>query len=496
MKIKDIILEMSREALTQLASIKTNIASKIKELPDDDATIRALIDIEDLLSQVSAGGRSGYVDKKLQEIDDDAVNAYRKVLARYILSISAGYEPKLREELFDMWKSDKIVNIDKLLSKKEHDFSELFNGYKTNPLMKEFIDDVMSESGLGQGKGEFGLNVLSKRITKPGQHAVNIQKNKKKSEQEKPKGDLLVNGRKIEVKTTDGGSARFTDQEVAPAEGYTQAAVNLKSFAANLGVKMSTTGLNGKQAFELGQQLKNDKSRGPQFFALVQDVIEQVFGGSNADQKMINKIMTAFESGDLNNFLQYYSQASLEYYLGQKEDEGVLAINLKTKKVVYYQNAQDLSNVAQRLDAKTFYLTNTKDKRMPYPQLEVIPTTFGANAVKQAKKQNVQVYTQALPQAQDPVELEQDLQTIISDLADAYDITDPTQINNMMNAASEWLAKQKNKEAIAPDSLKDYLQRNGFLTPKQQGPDELDTIVKNAGITKPTAPAQPGPATV
>jgi hypothetical protein len=34
----------------------------------------------------------------------------------------------------------------------------------------------------------------------------------------------------IECKTSMGGAARFSDQEVRPAEGYEQAAINLNNF--------------------------------------------------------------------------------------------------------------------------------------------------------------------------------------------------------------------------------------------------------------------------
>ncbi len=38
-------------------------------------------------------------------------------------------------------------------------------GYSSNPLMTEFINEVMTVAELGMGRGEFGLNVLSKSIT-------------------------------------------------------------------------------------------------------------------------------------------------------------------------------------------------------------------------------------------------------------------------------------------------------------------------------------------
>jgi hypothetical protein len=506
MKIRDIILEMTQAAIAQVEVLKSNIAGKIRELPDDEASAKALREIEDLLQSVGAGGRKGMLDKKLQEINDPAVMKYRRHLARYLLSIASDYEPAQRDELFTLWKEDKIVNIDKMLSKQQHSFADIFNGYSTNPMIKEFIDDVMADAALGQGKGEFGLNVLSKRITKPGEHSVNDP-----GEGEKLKGDLLINGRKIEVKTTDGGSARFTDQEVAPAEGYeasarsllafvyqykTQYATGLKSFQKGI----STTGLNGKQAIEFGQAIKGAKEA-DQYFALVQDTITKIFGGEKADAKMINQIMTAFKSGNTGAFLQFYSQASLNYYLGQKDDEGVLAINLKSKNFVFYKDAKDLANVSQRLEAETFYLTNTKDKRMPYPQLEVVPTTFGANAAEKEKKQrfSTKVAAQAeLPAAQDPVELDQALQDVVQELADLRGVKDPRKIRAMFDASAEWLASQKNKTEIKPGSLEAYLEKRfpelKYKAPEPAAPaapDDLDVMKNLAGIAKPKPPTQP-----
>jgi hypothetical protein len=49
-----------------------------------------------------------------------------------------------------------------------------------------------------------------------------------------------------------------------------------------------------------------------------------IFGGDKADNKLVNGLMNAFESQDVNEFLQLFSTASLEYYLSIKEDEGVI----------------------------------------------------------------------------------------------------------------------------------------------------------------------------
>lgn len=498
MKIREIILEMSQEAVAQLEQVKNSLAVKIKQLPDDETTAKALAEIEDLLKHVNAGGRKGMIDRKLQEIGDPAVDHFRKLIATYVLSIIEDKPIKEREELFDLWKADKIVLIDKLLTKKMNNFSDVFNGYGKNSVITELIDDLMKINGYGQGKGELALNILSKSIHKPStSYNTNL---KGKDNEEENKGDLVINGKKYEVKTKDGGAARFVDQEVKPAKGYEAAAVELNQFIRNNkqampGVRLVKSGINAGEAINFYGALQDNKLKA-EYLRLIEKNLVLIFGGEEmADRSTIRQLMNAVKTLDIPSFLQLFSVASLNYYLSVKKDEGIISFDLNNNQVTYYESAEDLANMKQRFHAETFYLGNNNPREV-YPKLSIQPTTFGADA---ARKQNVAAYTQDLPQAQDPVELEQALQTIISDLADLNRITDPDQINDMMTAASDWLASQKNKQDIQPDALKKYLQKKGLLEPRQPQPDELDTMVKNAGITKPTQPAkpaQPGQATV
>lgn len=82
------------------------------------------------------------------------------MLARYIVSMDV--TPAQRDELFSLWREDKLVNRDKLLSKGSNNFSDIIASYSTNPAISELVNDVMRIQALGQGKGEFGLSVLSK----------------------------------------------------------------------------------------------------------------------------------------------------------------------------------------------------------------------------------------------------------------------------------------------------------------------------------------------
>lgn len=346
----DIVTEKVNTA--ELERIKQVIAAKIKQLPDDDVTKKALAEIEDLLRNVNAGGKAGIINGRLQAIDDPTVRAAQKELARYILSIDM--TPAQRDELFDLWKADQLVNHAALLKKGQKTIADVIPKYNSNPAIKEFVDDIMSIAALGQGKGEFGLSVLSRQINKP------------------EKGDLVIKGIPIEVKTTDGGAGRFTDQEVRPGEGFEMAARNLNAFFKTKGINLPKSGVSMTQAVQMVQNLA-PKERA-NYLKLVREVIARIFSGMD-----VEPIINSIESGNLNNALKEYSEASFNYYMSKKNDEGVLYISLAHTPtlMVMFKDARDLAATGMRFHSKTIYITSINDVRLPYPQMEIVPTKAG-----------------------------------------------------------------------------------------------------------------------
>jgi hypothetical protein len=346
----------------ELNAFKQAIAGKIKQLPADDATVKALREIEDLLKHVHAGGKVGIINGELQQINDPTVTAAQKDLARYILSLDLS--PEEREELFGLWKADKLVNRKKLLTPGKHTFAEIISKYDS-PKIREFVDEMMHIAALGQGKGEFGLSVLSKNINKP-----------------QGKGDLMIDGKKIEAKTTDGGAGRFTDQEVRPGEGFEVAARALNAFVQSYGFSIPKSGLSLTNAAQITEQL--EKKSQSQYFKLVEKVIKIIFNNT----QQTNSIMQAIKNGDANAALQEYAKANFNYYMSMKDDEGVLYINLTKDPIttVFFRNADELAKSSLRFHAGTVYITSIADVRLPYPQIEIVDTTFGANARAQAEK--------------------------------------------------------------------------------------------------------------
>ena len=347
----------------ELKNMKAIIASKIKSLPDDDATVKALREIEDLLKHVHAGGKMGIINGELNKIDDATVRASHKMLARYILSLEM--TPQQRDELFKLWRNDKLVDRNKLLAVGKTDFSQIISKYDSNPIIKELVNDLMKISELGQGRGEFGLSVLSKSINK-----------------QVGKGDLSIDGKPIEVKTTFGGAGRFTDQEVRPAAGFEDAARKLMAFVSTNPqnpLVLPKSGLSLTAAVKFGKSITKDKQK---YFGMVEHVISLIFGGSKGNKSDLSSIMNAVKSGNHLAALQEYSKASFNYYMNAKNDEGVLYIDLNSEpiKTIFFKEAKDLAKGGLRFHAGAAYITSISDPRLPYPQITVVDTSNPAGA--------------------------------------------------------------------------------------------------------------------
>jgi hypothetical protein len=436
MLLRSILKEADSPVHDGIGQMKAILASKIKNLPEDDATAKALREIEDLLANVNAGGKIGIINRELASIHDASVNKAQKEIARYILGLDM--TPAQRDQLFDLWRADKLVKRNVLLGKGLHNFADVIEGYNdsTNPAIKELVNELMRISALGQGKGEFGLSVLSKSINK-----------------QEGKGDLKIGNKNIEVKTTDGGAGRFTDQEVRPGKGFEAAANALNDFLADLSFPLPPSGLNLTKACEYYQRMGDPKNKNAQrykkqFSDHLRKVLTLIF-----DSKInVDSIVQGIEANEPKKVKQEYAIASFNFYMGQKHDDGVLYINLGTEPIttVYFTDANELTSSKLRLNIETAYLTSTKDVRLPYPQMDIVTTSFGANAkAAEIKKQQADLTKQAKARpvtAPTPTrntataKFKKDVDAFATNFAHAKKIYDPKSIAQLSAAAMNWIS--------------------------------------------------------
>ena len=218
----------------------------------------------------------------------------------------------------------------------------------------------MKIAALGQGKGEFGLSVLSKSINK-----------------QQEKGDLIIDGRSIEVKTTDGGAGRFTDQEVRPGPGFEKAARELAAILAPHQKNTTKSGMNLEgivQLYEIMNANPDMKKDSAELLSKIETTIKLIFIDED-----IGPIVEAIKLGNVNKAKQEYAKTSLNFYMNKKKDEGILYINLAKDPImtVFFKDANDLAANGLRLHASTIYITSVADVRLPYPQIEIVDTSGG-----------------------------------------------------------------------------------------------------------------------
>jgi len=478
-----------------LSGMKDLIARRIKSLPDDEDTQRALQEIEDMLQHLGKGGRIGAIGKQIDDVKDNAVKDARKILARLVMSIIEETQATAaqRTEFFEIWQSDKIVDIEALLSHERIDFAGAFNGYSTNPIMTDFVDEVMNISELGMGRGEFGLNVLSKSISIAGKASKSPEDGADAGGSKKGDLQIKLNGKvyQVELKTESGGAARFGDQEVRPAEGFGAAAVSLNNYVKKhkmyntLSRKLSGSGMNLNQAIEFHQMIATaDKSK---FMGLVRNCLTLIFGnikGGRKDHLMrlkrnVNEILSAIEVGDAGAAAQAYSQASFNFYMSRKHDDGVLYTNLNNKTFVFYDDAAQLLDQGLRFHASTPYISATKDPvRAVYPQISVQTTTFGGDAARQGLKQ--------LSKGKKPLDAADFNDKLVSwtqTLAARRNVTNQRVIAGMATNAMKMIQQKLSTEQIIAELERMYPQ----LAPKIKQPTR--TAVPAPVVTPPAAPA-------
>ena len=350
MRFYQILNEMPVGNLPQLSNLQQVIGKKIKSLPQTEEAFKTLKEIEDLLQNVNAGGRIGLINSVLSEIPDETVRAAQRELARYIAGIDMS--PQDRADLFTKWKADELINHKLLLTGGKHTFAEIVNGYTSNPAIKELTDDLTRVEGYGHGKGEFVLNVFSKRIGKG----------------ENNKGDLVIDGKSIEVKTTDAGGARFGDQEVKPGADYFTAVANFdNTIIKPLNLKFSKSGINVGNIQQLYKTAK-DKTN---FEKLIAPVVKGLFPAVNT-----SAALAALLSDDYNQAKQEFAKASLDNYLKQKKDYGVLYIDISKDPFIFifFRNNEELNEAGFRLDISTQYLV-TYDTQRVAAQFTIVPSS-------------------------------------------------------------------------------------------------------------------------
>ena len=345
----------------KLTEGKDEIIQKIEDLPDEDEKTNKIVSyIEQLLDDMGVGGRLASLTQDLEQIDNKEVKKSSLKLAKIIASIEM--IPLDRAQLFASWKKDSLVDIEKMLSGSAVHFSEVFKGYGRDDYMTELIDDLAEVQAYGIGAGEFLLAVLSSKIAGIGATGGS--------------GDLIIDGRSVEVKTKTSKNARFYDDNVKPDQTWASKTEGFKLDFADIDevATMPTSGMNQTQLVAMLQnpKLTQDTDRMKKALRSLAGILQAIM--PNITPEQIGEIVKTAKSGDVTAFKQTYGAYNILNYLNVKRSkgdlEGILFMNKQTKMLSYIKSIEDIRD-NYVLDVNTIYpISNTI--RNPFPQIGLV----------------------------------------------------------------------------------------------------------------------------
>ena len=336
---------------------KEEVIQKIEDLPDDDSqTDRIVQYIDSLLDDMGVGGRLKSIMSKLDDIDDKEVKRSQLKIAKLIASLEMTNLERM--QLIAKWKKDELVDTKKLLSGGKYDFSEVFRGYGKEDYLTEFVDDLSNVIGQGIGAGEFLLATLSAKIEGIGSG--------------KGKGDLLIDGNHVELKTKTARDARFKDYHVQPDATWSGKVEGFKLDFADLEevANMPATGLNSAMHISLLQnpKLTSDPERKKKALRSTAGIIQA--SNTGLDKKQINYLVKLMDAGDDAEFRQVYGKYNILNYLNIKRSqgdlEGILFMDKQTKTINYVRTEQEVQDL--NLNVNTMYFVTSTNI---YPQIGV-----------------------------------------------------------------------------------------------------------------------------
>ena len=336
---------------------KKDVIDKISALPDDgEQTSKIISYIEQLLNDMGVGGRLASIMQGLEDVDDTTVNATIKKIAKIIASIEM--TPLERAQLFAMWQKDTLVDISNITTPGTYTFKDIFKGYSIDEHMTELVDDLADVSGYGIGAGEFLFAVLSKRISGIGSG--------------KGVGDLIVDGKNVEVKTKTAKNARFVDYHVKPDDNWQSKTKEFYKEFADIDIVANSpaTGIN---TGDLMNCLRDPKLIQEPLRA--QNFLKHIKGLFNShmptlDGSQLTQLVNLFNSGNEAEFKKIYGALNILNYMNVKNAkgdlDGIMFVDKPTKTLCYVKTIDDI--LARDLAVGTIY-TVTKEKSYPYPQI-------------------------------------------------------------------------------------------------------------------------------
>lgn len=340
MRYLDIIKEDEENVNpNNIFGIKQSIVDLINAMPNDKLSFRILNRVKDQLSNNNALDFVKYYSTKISELNkgDKTVQDNLELLSSVIAAAAQTTSVKDRDLFFKLWERDALIDIDAIFNTQGFaPLSKIVKNYNRSQMVKKVVNIFLKQESYGVGKGELLMSLLSKRISKA------------------TKGDLLIDGKPIEVKTASRSGGRFGDREVKPESGYLEHVQKLM-YKYSEEISSFTKSTSGKGItidnwIRIGQNIENKDE-------FIKDTKE-----------ILNMLFTELDNSTLLNYIkdgkqklakEEYANQTFNKYLMVKDIYGVLYFSLvegKAPTFVFFSSIEDLERNNLKLHASTAYI--------------------------------------------------------------------------------------------------------------------------------------------
>lgn len=357
---KEISMSKDNDGDMNFEELKSQLLAQITELPANKQSIDFLTQVKDSLKSSGVSSRvtglinAKVIKDKLEKINDPDLKNREldDLLARWIISVPGSTDEK--RDFMAKLLSDKLVNKEKLFSDGEvNELKDCIVGYGTNISTTGIVDGMAQHITQGVGPGEILMVALSSSITKMAT------------------GDLMVRhpiDGEVELKTSNRNPPRFYDRNVKALSDYDQKSQNfIATYAVPLKFKYPKYGLSTVHLIKLFAQI--EKTERDQFSSDLKSIIDSTYPKANANIK--GAIVTNIANDNDPAARQAIAQASFENYKTQKHFKGILYIDIKRGKTLYFNDWKDIDVAGARATVSTIYLVAAHSSEAPYPQIGI-----------------------------------------------------------------------------------------------------------------------------
>lgn len=294
----------------------TEKADPDKKLRDEIIRLLKTEEDREMLDKIYTTLKKSTLVERLKKAmgKDEDVHKKLELLSGMIMNTKGSYQDK---EKFIKDFSKGFIDTKKLLDKNApKKFSEWFKG---SPFAARVFEKLYLHTPQGIGAGEYALAVLSKDITFAGQAST--------------PGDLIINGKNVEVKAITSSPGRFIDARKANMD---QASIK-RAFEKN-GVKVSRS-VSGKDWTE---NIRPSLEK-----AAIKEIANAVVDGafSHVTKQMKTKMAKTLMTGSAEQIKHDWGVLSFANYKKMSKFDGVLILNRKNLHSLYFENANDVSAI-------------------------------------------------------------------------------------------------------------------------------------------------------